>query len=217
LLDEAGWIDSNGDGIRDKNGVPFEFLLYAGDEAVQTALIERISQDWQQVGVRAVPTPVSFAGLLSDFLVPRKFSAALLNWETPGDPDPYQLWHSTRAEGGGQNYAVWRNEQADEIMEQARTIINESERRRLYWQFQDIFADELPGLILYYPVYTYGVSQRVHNVQIGSLNNPSERFADFAEWYIVTRRVPANQVPTAVPPTPPGGLAQPINGRGQQP
>jgi peptide/nickel transport system substrate-binding protein len=204
LLTDAGWVDTNNDGVRDKEGRPLQFLLYAGDEAIQTALIERIAQDWQKIGVHAVPTPVTFAGLVGDLLVPRKFDAALLNWETPGDPDPYQLWHSTRAEGGGQNYAVWRNADADALMEKARTTINEEERKQLYWQFQDIFAEELPGLLLYYPVYTYGVNTEVKNVQIGSLNNPSERFADFADWYIVTRRVPANQVPTAVPPTPPG-------------
>jgi hypothetical protein len=44
----------------------------------------------------------------------------------------------------------------------------------------------------------------VNNVQIGSLNTPSERFANFADWYIASRRVPANQAPADLPPTPPG-------------
>jgi peptide/nickel transport system substrate-binding protein len=208
LLNEAGWSDSNNDGVRDKDGRPLQFLLYVGDDTLQTTLIQQIAEDWQKIGVRAASTPVTFAGLVGDFLVPRKFDAVLLNWETPGDPDPYQLWHSTRAEGGGQNYAVWRNPEADAIMEKARTIANEEERKQLYWKFQDIFAEELPGLILYYPVYTYGVNQRVQNVQIGSLNEPAERFANFADWYMVTRRVPANQAPTLIPPTPPGGSTQ---------
>jgi hypothetical protein len=51
------------------------------------------------------------------------------------------------------------------------------------------------------------VSTRVHNVQIGSINSPAERFADFADWYIVTRRVPANQAAAVAPPTPPGAVA----------
>jgi hypothetical protein len=63
--------------------------------------------------------------------------------------------------------------------------------------------------LLYYPVYTYGVSTRVHNVQIGALNQPSGRFATFADWYLLTRRVPANQEPQAAPPTPPGSAAVP--------
>lgn len=208
LLDAAGWTDSNGDGVRDKEGRPLQFLLHTNDDPLQQALVERLAADWQRVGVRAVPTPVTFAGLVNDLLVPRKFDAALVTWETPGDPDPYPLWHSSQAVGGGANYAGWHHEEADEIMEKARAITNEEERRRLYWRFQEIFADEAPALVLFYPVYTYGVSTRVQNVQIGSINNPSERFVDFTDWYIVTRRVPANQVPTAVPPTPPASLGQ---------
>jgi peptide/nickel transport system substrate-binding protein len=90
-------------------------------------------------------------------------------------------------------------------MEQARASISDAERKQLYARFQELFAEEAPALLLYYPVYTYGVSDRVRNVQIGSLNNRSGRFDTFADWYILTRRVPANQVPTTAPPTPPSG------------
>ena len=156
----------------------------------------------------AVPTSVTFAGLVSDFLNPRRFDAALIGWELTGDPDPYPLWHSTQAEGGGQNYSGWNNPEADAVMEKARATISEDERKSLYHQFQDIFADDLPAIVLYYPVYTYGVSDRVHNVQIGSLTQPAERFWTFKDWYMLTRRVPVNQVPAAVPPTPPGSATQ---------
>ncbi len=204
LLDEAGWVDSDGDGVRDKDGVPLRFLLYANDDPTRQALIEHIAADWRGLGVDATPTPVTFAGLVADFLNPRRFDAALVGWEVAGDPDPYPLWHSTQAVGGGQNYSGWANDEADEVMEQARAIGDEGQRRALYARFQDIFAEEAPALLLYYPVYTYGVSARVHNVQIGPLNSPSERFATFGDWYILTRRVPANQAPVSAPPTPPG-------------
>ena len=90
------------------------------------------------------------------------------------------------------------------MMEQARALTDEAARRARYYRFQEIFAEEVPAILLYYPVYTYGVNSRVHNVQIGSLNQPNERFDTFADWYILTRRVPANQAPAAAPPTPPG-------------
>lgn len=212
LLQGAGWVDSDGDGIRDKDGKPLRFLLYSNDDPGRQALIEQIAADWRAVGVDAVPTPVSFAGLVADFLNPRRFDAALIGWELTGDPDPYPLWHSTQAVGGGQNYTGWANPEADELIEKARAITDEAERRNLYIQFQDIFAEEAPAILLYYPVYTYGVSTRVHNVQIGSLNQPPERFETFADWYILTRRVPANQVPPAAPPTPPGGFLAPASG-----
>jgi peptide/nickel transport system substrate-binding protein len=209
LLDEAGWVDQDGDGIREKDGRPLRFLLYSNDDPARLALIEHMAEDWRIIGVDAQPTPVTFAGLVADFLNPRRFDAALIGWEITGDPDPYPLWHSTQAVGGGQNYSGWENQEADQLMEQARALTDEGERRDLYVRFQEIFAEEVPSLLLYYPVYTYGVSERVHNVQIGALNQPSGRFATLADWYILTRRVPANQVPAAVPPTPPGGNAMP--------
>ena len=93
-------------------------------------------------------------------------------------------------------------------MEQARQTTDEGQRRELYQQFQAIFAEEVPALPLFYPVYTYGVSDRVNNVQIGSLNSPAERFASFPGWYIDSRRVPVNQVPPDAPPTPPGAAPE---------
>ncbi|MFN2203227.1 MAG: peptide ABC transporter substrate-binding protein [Caldilineaceae bacterium] len=208
LLDAAGWIDTDGDGIRDKDGTPMRLLLYSNDDPLRQDLVERIAADWRAIGVDAEPTIVSFAGLVTDFLNPRRFDVALVGWEIIGDPDPYPLWHSTQATGGGQNYSGWESEEADKLIEEARGLIDEDERKALYYQFQDIFVDELPALLLYYPVYTYGVSNEVHNVQIGSLNQPAERFRTFDQWYMRTRRVPANQVPSNNPPTPPGQPAE---------
>lgn len=203
LLNAAGWIDTNGDGVREKDGTILQFLLYAPDEPFQSRLIERIARDWETIGVRAVPTPVTFVSLMSDFLLPRSFDAALITFDIPGDPDQYWLWHSSQSEEGGFNYAGWRNEEVDQLLQEARSITDENARRALYARFQEIFAEEAPSLLLFYPVYTYGVDQQVHNVQIGPINRPADRFANFADWYMVTRRVPANQVPTTVPPTPP--------------
>ena len=208
LLDAAGWKDTNGDEVREKDGQILQFLLYAPDDAFQTALIQQITLDWQAIGVRAVATPVTFVSLMSDFLVPRNYDAALITFDIPGDPDQYWLWHSSQSAEGGFNYAGWENKDVDELLQQARAITNEEQRRALYWRFQEIFAEEVPSLPLFYPVYTYGVNTRVQNVQIGPLNRPADRFANLADWYIITRRVPINQVPKDAPPTPPSSLGQ---------
>ncbi len=194
LLDEAGWIDRDADGVRDKDGRPLRFVLLANDDPSRQQMIEQISADWRAIGVQAVSQSVSFAGLVSDFLAPRRFDAALVTWSITGDPDPFPLWHSSQAAEGGQNYSGWMSEEADTLIKDARSTIDRSKRETLYARFQQLFLEELPALPLYYPVYTYGVSQRVKNVQIGPLNTPSDRFVTFPDWYIVTRRVPANQM-----------------------
>lgn len=194
LLDEAGWVDRDADGVREKDGRQLRFILLANNDPVRRQIIDRIAADWRAIGVQAVPETVSFAGLVSDFLAPRRFDAALVTWSITGDPDPFPLWHSSQSGEGGQNYSGWMNDEADTLIQDARSTVDRSKREALYARFQNLFLEEVPALPLYYPVYTYGVSSRVKNVQIGPLNTPSDRFATFADWYIVTRRVPINQI-----------------------
>lgn len=184
LLDEAGWIDSDGDGVRDREGLKLSFVLLGKDEPWLAAL----SSAWAAIGVQAVPQAVTLAGLTRDFLAPRTFDAAMVSWELSGDPDPYPLWHSTQATSG-QNYAGWNSRSADEAIEQARALSDRELRRGYYVEFQRVFADEAPALLLYYPVYTYGVRSKVHDVQMGPLNSPADRFRSIADWYIVTKRI----------------------------
>lgn len=213
LLDAAGWKDSDGDGVRDKDGKPLSFVLLVRDDNLHKAIGAQLAANWKAVGVNARLSAASFAGMVTDFLAPRTFEAALTDWDQVGDPDPYPQWHSSQATGSGQNYTGWSNADADKLIEDARKTPDRNQRKGLYQQWQAIFAEELPALPLYYPVYTYGVSNRVNNVQIGSLNDPSERFASFADWYIDSRRVPANQVPAGAPPTPPGAAPTQSEGK----
>lgn len=187
LLDAAGWVDSDGDGVRDRDGVKMAFVLL--DQ--EARWLDALSAAWAQIGVQAVPQKVSLAGLTRDFLIPHTFDAAIVSWEFPGDPDPYPLWHSTQA-ASGQNYAGWESRPADEAIEQARSLNDRELRRGYYLQFQAAFADEVPALLLYYPVYTYGVRSKIHDVQMGPLNSSADRFRSITDWYIVTKRITVN-------------------------
>ncbi len=55
LLDEAGWKDSDGDGVRDQDGMKLAFVLLGNDKA----MIEAISAAWASIGVQAAPQPVT--------------------------------------------------------------------------------------------------------------------------------------------------------------
>jgi peptide/nickel transport system substrate-binding protein len=66
---------------------------------------------------------------------------------------------------------------------------DQAQRAALYREFQDIFAEELPALPLFYPVYSFGVRSEVHDVTLARLNEPSDRFRTLSDWYLVTRRV----------------------------
>lgn len=189
LLEEAGWRDIDGDGVREREGVRLEFILHSDDSPQALLINQAIAADWAQIGVLAIPQPVSFTGLVSDFLAQRNFTAAILNWEFIGDPDPYPLWHSSQIPPEGQNYSGWASRDADIAMEQARITADREQRRQLYGQFQQIFAEEVPAILLYYPLYTYGVLASVQQMEVGRLNEPSDRFRTFPNWYMLTRKV----------------------------
>jgi peptide/nickel transport system substrate-binding protein len=184
LLDEAGWRLPAGGGAREKDGKKLAFILVGDDPQ----LLGAIAAAWARVGVDAAVQPVTLSGLTTDFLAPRSFDAAVVHWELAGDPDPYPLWHSTQIKDG-QNYGGWNDRATDEAIEQARAVTDVTARKNYYSQFQRIFASEVPALLLYYPVYTCGVRDKVRGVQIGPLNEPSDRFRNVTDWYIVTRRI----------------------------
>ena len=130
---------------------------------------------------------MTLSGLTTDFLVPRSFDAAVVHWELAGDPDPYPLWHSTQIKDG-QNYGGWNDRAADEAIENARAVNDQAARKKLYAEFQRIFASEVPALLLYYPVYTFAVDAQVQGITVGPMVDPSDRFASIGRWYLIVRR-----------------------------
>ena len=186
LLAEANWIDTDGDGIRDKDGRPLQFTLLTGDDPIFTGLAQAMAEQWARHGMVVQVEPMGAS--LSERLRTRDFQAVLVELLLSGDPDPYPLWHQTQIEGG-QNYGGWDNRQASEVLEQARYLTDRSQRKRYYDRFQGLFVDETPALIIAYPTYTYAIDESVRNVQIGPMVSPSDRFRSFPDWYINTRRV----------------------------
>lgn len=184
LLDEEGWVDTDGDGVREKDGQKLAFILVGDDQT----LLQAISDYWAKVGVQAAVQPVTLSGLTSDFLVPRSFDAAVVHWELAGDPDPYPLWHSTQLKDG-QNYGGWDDRATDETIEKARAITDRTMRKELYAQFQQIFAADVPAILLYHPVFTFGVRNKIRGVEIGPLNETHDRFRNIANWSITSKRI----------------------------
>ncbi len=163
------------------------------DSEPDHALAEAIAEQWRALGISvtvdAVP-PLALGGALEG----RSYEAALVRVALSGDPDPYPLWHETLALSG-QNYTGFRHRRISEVIEQARRITDRQERRRLYHEFQQLFMDEVPALPIFVPIYNYAVDQRVHNVQLGPLMRPSDRFRSIADWYVLQRRVIVSERP----------------------
>ena len=173
--------------MRRKGGRQLAFTLLTSSEPERLGVAQMLAEQWAAVGI-TVTVETASPLEVREALEQRDFEAILVHLAMPGDPDPYPLWHETQVENG-QNYAGYVHRRTSEVVEQARVIFNRERRRELYGEFQEIFAQEVPALLLYVPVYTYGIDERIHDPQIGPLTHPSDRFRTIADWWIVPRRV----------------------------
>jgi peptide/nickel transport system substrate-binding protein len=201
MLDGAGWLlpeqDEVGTGLvesealregvrrREDHELSFDLLAIGG--STHETLARAIAAYWAKLGIRATVKTVP-ADELFQALEEGDFAAALVDIDLQGDPDLYAFW-SESAIREGQNYAGWRHRQASELLEQARQLTSVDQRTILYYHFQQLFAEEMPALPLYYHTYTYGISSDVQNVSMGPLTEPSDRFATVSDWFLVWREV----------------------------
>ncbi len=200
LLKGEGYvIPASGGTVRSKDNQALDFVLVHPDDALHTQIAQAIQQQWAQIGVQVNLQAVPYDQMMSTYLAPRTYQAALvdLNIARTPDPDPYPFWHQAEATGG-QNYSQWDSQAASEYLEQARTETDFTVRARLYRNFQVIFSKELPSLPLYYPVYNYGVDSQVRGVQVAPLYDTSDRLAGINGWYLVTRRT-LQETPATTP------------------
>ncbi|MGI6741671.1 MAG: ABC transporter substrate-binding protein [Brevefilum sp.] len=149
-------------------------------------IAEMIKENWEALGVEVTLESKPYEDVLTA-LETREYQALLvdLNLASSPDPDPYPFWGQAQI-GSGQNYAEWDNRSASEFLEQARMMVDLGERERLYRNFQVVFMRELPSLPLFYPIYTYAITDVINGIGFGPIFDPSDRFNNVYEWYILS-------------------------------
>jgi peptide/nickel transport system substrate-binding protein len=208
LLDSAGWVIPDGASpgdpgyVRRKGEQELRFILTVPDEPLRVAMAEAAAATWAELGIVAEVRAVAPVAIREQYLTPRPrvFHALLVDLNLAGspDPDPYPLWHETQAESG-QNYGGFADRVTSELLEQARITTDLATRARLYYSFQSRFVDQTPALLLFYPVYSYGVDSSVNGVQVGPLVEASDRLNTLGQWSVVTRRVIVEPAQAAAP------------------
>lgn len=173
--------------VKDEEILSIE-LVHLEDYA-HTQIAEWVKQYWEAIAIQVELVPVSSDSLLNDFLQPRAFQAVLteLDLGSYPDPDPYPLWHDSQTETG-QNYSGFSDRNISIWLEQARTTPDRGRRSELYTSFQYRFQDQVPSILMYYPIYNYGIDAQVQGVTVGPLFNPSDRFNTVFDWFLVARR-----------------------------
>jgi peptide/nickel transport system substrate-binding protein len=144
--------------------VEFKFEIVASSSnAAATPLLGILQDALGKAGITVTARRLDPAAL-QNTLRDQKADAAITGWLSPLLFDPYQVLHSSSARNRGLNYFNFRNPEADALMERARTEFDPEKRKQLYWRFQEIFHEQQPYTLLYYPQDAAAYHQRFQNV-----------------------------------------------------
>ena len=178
LLDEAGWRDTDGDGLRDKDGKPFRFrFMYSNSYALYERLAKLLKDEAAKVGIEVIPDPIEWSILLGK-VVNREFEAMVMGWGGDILEDFYQVFHSSQIGNRGNNYVGFNNPQADKLMEQARGTMDKTKRDQLSRQLHAILHREQPYTFLFTRPTFRLVDRRFENVIVHKLG------LKYWQWYV---------------------------------
>ncbi len=180
LLAEAGWRDTDGDGVLDRDGRSFEFILMIPSSAQASMTIASATrEEMARVGVKVELHQLEWT-VFVEKLNTRSFDACLLGWSGGVEGDPYQIWHSSSIgapENPGSNHIGYENERVDQLIERARRTFDIEKRNALYHEFHRILHEDQPYTFLFYSPPRVAVHKRFEGVTVHLLG------LDTQEWW----------------------------------
>jgi len=181
LLAEAGWTDSDLDGVLDRDGVPFAFSIITNQgntQRIKTGVI--LQQRLRDIGIVVSLRTVEWAAFIQEFIDKGRFDATILGWNILEDPDIYSVWHSSMAVDGGLNFTRYKNPELDDLLERGRHMVGAEVRKPVYDRVQEILHEEVPYCFLYVPKSLPIVQARVQNIKAA----PAGIAYNFPKWWI---------------------------------
>ncbi|HEX3046308.1 MAG TPA: hypothetical protein VHY08_16240 [Bacillota bacterium] len=146
---------------------------------------EIAKQEWDAIGCKTSIQNYEAATFFGDILENFKFDMAIFAWVSGVDPDCLTLWHSkqipTEANGKqGQNYVSYINPRIDSLVEQGQVELNQAKRIKIYQEVQQILAEDVPYMFVYYYNEVNAVNGALKNFKPNATQASS--FWNVAEW-----------------------------------
>lgn len=183
LLAEAGYKDTDGDGILERDGkkLSFEVLTNHGNkEREKTVVI--IQRRLKEVGIDIRIRSIEWASFITRFIKTGDFDAVVLGWQLGLEPDQYGIWHSSQQKPGQFNFIGYNNPKVDKLLEQGRSEFDPDKRMHVYHQFAEALYEDSP---IVYLSAGYGLTA-IHKRVQGIMNPvpPAGVGYDSQKWYI---------------------------------
>ena len=180
LLREAGF-EKGADGTLYKDGSPFEFtILTSQGNDVRIKCAELIQKRLSEVGIRVKIRVIEWAAFITQFIDERNFEAVILGWTMEPDPDPFDVWHSSKQGKKELNFISYENKEVDELLVKARHTLDREERKKYLFRVQEILAEEQPLTFLFVPYANTAVHKRFKGIKPA----PAGLDYNFVKWYV---------------------------------
>ena len=170
FLDEAGWKDTDGNGIRDKMVAGkkveaiFDLMIYT-DSPQYRQIAEIIGENCRKIGMEARITPTPWALMLQN-LRKKEFDATILGWALDWRTDPFQIWHGSQADlPESSNSIGYKNPELDELIEELRVTRDPKKQTELFHKIHRVIYDDQPYTFLFMDKATAGYDPRLENIQ----------------------------------------------------
>jgi len=167
MLDDAGWYDSDGDGVRERDGVALEIelMLPAGNASSRNVGL-KLQESLAAIGIKLTLAQFEWATFM-DRLRDREYDAAHLARVPEFESDPEQLWHSKWGayELRSSNQAGLRDEEVDRLIQAGQLELDARRRYALWHRMQRRLYELQPFLFLYNVPNKYGLSKRIRGFQ----------------------------------------------------
>ena len=193
LLDSAGWTDSDGDGVRDKDGVPLRMIFQTSTNAVRQTFQAAIKSWWSQLGVetelRNIDGNIFFGSDANSPYTYQKFyadvqmyaqmfdgtdpEAYMASWTCERIPTPENQWQGT-------NMPRYCNEAFDALSAELRETGGRDDRAKLARAMNDMLVQDFVILPL---VHRGRVSAHVNSLGGVVLNTWDSELWNVADWH----------------------------------
>ena len=168
LLDDAGWRDRDGDGVRERGGREMRFRLMTGQaNPVHADLVQMIQAQLEDVGVAAEPLLLEWQTVLGRHRS-RDFEAVLTNWVLDNfRVDPRPLFHGDQVEvEGSANRSSYDSPTADSLMERGVRTTDPERAARIWADFARVIQRDQPFTFLFWNEELAGVSRDLQGVEM---------------------------------------------------
>ena len=193
LLAKSGWEMNKETSVLEKKSktstIALSFSISTGDAPELQTIANELASAWGKLGAEVKILVFETGDLNQNVIRPRNFDALLFGEVVGRDTDLYPFWHSSQRIDPGLNIALYANNRADKLLEDARSSNEPLSVEKSYKAFTEELRTDRPAIFLYTPDFLYVVPDKIEAIEVGSLTLPQDRFLGIRDWYIETDKV----------------------------